>query len=145
MSKIYGFFLAASAVLFVSAGVYAGDKALLALNTVPVQDPQIKTAALLPAATAQAAVTDLESSDFDALSSAGDPLYREGSREFLEQVSAQDAAKGDAKKAEKPALRDAPADNGKAPAAVPARKPALGKLKLKKPVHADPLKVKDTL
>lgn len=144
MSRIHGFLMAAMAVLFIPAGVCAGDKVLLALNSAPVQTAAVKTAALLPPATAQAPVADIGTSDYDAFSAVNDPLYREGSKEFLQQVSAQDAVKPEPGKAQAPVLRDAPAD-GAVPAVVPARKPVIKKLKTKKPVHADPLKVKDTL
>lgn len=61
---------------------------------------------------------------FDALSAAGDPLYREGSRELLKK-----AAKGETPA--KAALRDAPNS---------APSPKLRKPRAKKPVHADPVR-----
>lgn len=142
MHDYKGFFLAASAVVLFSAGAFAADKALLALNPVPAADPGIKVSALLQPATAQVPVEEPGVTAFDALSAAGDPLFREGSKALLKEAARQDGlkAKGTAEAA--PVFRDAPADT--APAAVPA-KPVISRPKAKKPVHADPLQVKDTL
>lgn len=142
MYKCKGFFLAASAVLLFAAGASAADNALLALNPAPAGDAAIKVSALLPPATAQAVLPETGETDFDALSAAGDPLFREGSRELLKEAVRQDGLKAKEAKDAKPVFRDAPAD---APAkALPAR-PVISKPKAKKPVHADPLQVKDTL
>jgi len=144
MLKSKGIFLAASAIFLFSAGLSAADNVLLALRAAPAQGEVIKTAELLAPATAQAPVTELQAGDFDALSAVNDPLYREGSKEFLKEAVKQDERRAQAPAAVKPALRDAPADI-LLPAAAPAQKPVFKKLKLKKPVHADPLNVKDTL
>lgn len=143
MYKCKGFFLAVSAVVIFSAGAFAADGALLALNTAPAQDPGIRTAALLPPATAQAPAEEPGVTDFDALSAAGDPLFREGAKELLKEAVRQDGLKAKRGEGAKPVLRDAPADTVPAKA-VPA-KPAISRPKAKKPVHADPLQVKDTL
>ena len=145
MSRFYGSLIAVSALFFFLTGANAGEKELLALNIAPAQEPVIKAAALLAPATAQAA-PELKENDYDAFSAVDDPLYREGSKEFLEQAVRQDAVKEGAKPRQAPVLRDAPADT--APAKVLKTqdiRPALKKLKAKKPVHADPVKVKDTL
>ncbi len=142
MSKSKDLFLAAAALFLFSAGLSAADNVLLALRAAPAQAEVIKTAELLAPATAQAPVTELQPGDFDALSAVNDPLYREGSKEFLKETVKQDELKAQ-ERAVKPALRDAPADI--AVPAVPAVKPVYKKFKAKKPVHADPLEVKDTL
>jgi hypothetical protein len=145
MSKCKGFFLAASAVLFFAAVSHAADKALLALNAVPAQEPAVKEAPLQQAATAQFSVPATGETDFDALSAAGDPLFREGSKELLKEAARQDGLK-EQKAAPAPAprdFRDAPAGKAAVPAAVPAS--VIGKPKAKKPVHADPVQAKDTL
>lgn len=141
MHKCKGFFLAASAVVSFAAGAFAADGTLFALNTAPAQEAGIKTSALLQPATAQAVLPEPGETDFDALSAAGDPLFREGSKELLKEAARQDDVKAQEGKASKPVFRDAPAD---VPAAVPA-KPVISRPKAKKPVHADPLQVKDTL
>lgn len=142
MLKTKGLLLAVSAVFFFSAGLCAADNVLLALRAAPAEAEAIKTAELLAPATAQAPVTELQAGDFDALSAVNDPLYREGSKEFLKEAVKRDELKAQ-ERAVKPALRDAPADI--AVPAVPAKKPAFKKFKATKPVHADPLNVKDTL
>lgn len=137
MCFIPGFIAAA---LFMACGfASAGDGVLLALNT-PVK-PAIETLApgLSEPATAQVSAGAIETTDFDAFSAVNDPLYREGSKEFLEQAIKAD---GDA------ALRDAPADV-KGKSAVPAVKspasPAARKAKSVKPVKADPVQTKKAL
>lgn len=136
------FFLAASAVVLFSAGAFAADGALLALNPAPAAGPGIKVSALLQPATAQAPVEEPGVTAFDALSAAGDPLFREGSKALLKEAARQDGLKAKENAGTAPAFRDAPSDA--APAAVPA-KPVISRPKAKKPVHADPLQVKDTL
>lgn len=143
MLKSKGVFLAASVIFLFSAGLSAADNVLLALRAAPAQGEAIKTAELLAPATAQATAPEMGTSDFDALSAVNDPLYREGSKELLKEAAKQDGLKALERAEVKPALRDAPADI--ALPAVPAKKPVFKKLKVKKPVHADPLSVKDTL
>ena len=140
-----GLFLAASAVYLLSGALFAGEGVLLALNPAPAKAQSLKAADLLPSATSQA-VLEPGAGDFDALSAVNDPLYREGSKEFLEQAAGQDEAVRPAKPAAaaKPVMRDAPADN-RATVLDSAPKPALKKLKKDKPVHSDPVKAKDTL
>ena len=146
MNKLSGS-IAAAAVLFFCAGAYAADNVLLALNTRATPEIKIQTSGLTAPATAQAKLGAIETGDFDALS-VNDPLYREGSREFLEQVSRQDAVKPVVKPAAKPALRDAPISK-KVPALVPGARvkesPAVKKIRVKKPVRSDPLNIKNTL
>lgn len=139
MHKFRGFFLAASAVIFLAGGAAALDPQLLALNT-PVKAGLKIDASRKAAKSAAQARQDYI--DFDAVS-ATDPLYREGAKEMLKEAVKQDgAAKPEEKPAEaKPALRDAPIS--KDAKAVPAEaKPAkvLKNPRSKKPVHSDPVK-----
>lgn len=130
MSKINGLCLTASFALLFTGAASAGDNVLLALN-VPAPAPVTKVAAALKAdATAQAQAPAISATDFDALSSVNDPLYREGSKELLQQVIKQDSEKA----APKTQLRDAPVSREM----KPLKK--LKKIKTRKPVHADPLK-----
>jgi len=133
MLKVRAFLYAASAVVFFAAGASALDPVLLALNT-PVKaglkvsasrkdDPQAK-----PAAQVKPGYTD-----FDAVS-VNDPLYREGAKEMLKQVIREEGTSKDSKK---PVFRDAPISSG--PAKV-IKKPAV-----KKPLHTDPVKAKNSL
>jgi hypothetical protein len=143
-------FMAVSAVLFFSGAARAADNVLLAVNKPVKTELSIKTE-LASAATVQINAGAAVSDDFDALSAVNDPLYREGSKEFLQQVSKLDAAGPD--KAEKPAkkepvkeaLRDAP--NSPAPDAIaePAKvKPVIKRSRLIKVIPADPVKSKNT-
>ncbi|OGR44426.1 MAG: hypothetical protein A2X35_06870 [Elusimicrobia bacterium GWA2_61_42] len=148
MKHTPGFFLAAAAVVFISAAAHAGDNVLLALNSREKPAAAITVSELGAAATAQAKLSCLEGCDFDAFSAVNDPLYREGSKEFLKQVSKTDAAAPAEKKRTAPALRDAP-NSGKVPAALRPvdvkPHPAIKRPKIKKTGPADPLKVKNTL
>lgn len=147
MKKSLWSLLAASAVLFFAGAAGAAGNVLLALNTKERPAAVVITAELKAQTTAQLMTDGLEQNDFDALSVAGDPLYREGSKEFLQQQSKADAAP--AAPAAAPALRDAP--NSPAPAvlkAAPVRAvlPAvIRKPKARQPPPLDPIKVKNTL
>lgn len=151
MKLTSAFFMAVSVVLFFGGAARAADNVLLAVNKPVKTELSIKTE-LASKATAQVNAEAAVSEDFDALSAVNDPLYREGSKEFLQQVSRQDAAGPD--KAEKPvkkapvkeALRDAP--NSPAPAAIaePVKvQPVIKRSRLMKVIPADPVKSKNTL
>ena len=152
--KITSAFFAAVSIFTVFGGAAnAADNVLLALNK-PVKDElTIKTSGLALKTTAQINAAAPVSEDFDAFSAVNDPLYRESSKEFLQQVSKQDAAVAD--KAEKPArkeplkevLRDAPnSPAAAAPAAQPAKvQPVIKRSKLMKVIPADPVKSNNTL
>ncbi|MCM2268166.1 MAG: hypothetical protein NDI60_10390 [Elusimicrobiales bacterium] len=135
--KLSAMFFAAAAVVVFCPGVRAAE-------IVPPKIETVKPAAavqLAAPATAQLSAPCLESCDFDALSTVNDPLYREGSKEFLKQVAATaPAAAPQAKPALGKDLRDAP---NSAPAAAPH--PAIKKPAGKKHGPADPVKVKNTL
>jgi len=135
MYKLSGFFLAAAAVLCFSGAARAGESALLALNLPAKPAVNQVTQALKEPATAQARLAPAGYTDFDAFSSVNDPLYREGAREMLKQVIKEDKAPAPARQE----LRDAPISKDAKPG-----KP-LKRAKLKKPVHADPIKGKSTL
>jgi len=137
-------FMAASAVLLFCGAARAGATA----------EPSRKAAAvtaviqtqLSAQTTAQALTPCLEPCDFDALSTVNDPLYREGSKEFLKQVSGSAEGKPAAAGTAKPVLRDAPNSSPAvkaAPAAVPH--PAIKKPAGKKHGPADPVVIKNTL
>lgn len=148
MSKRSVLFAAAAAVIFFSGAARAGDNVLLALNGPEKPAIRITAAQLTAPATGQAAVPCEEACDYDALSAVNDPLYREGSKEFLQQVSKTDEAKPAAavKTPAAPALRDAPNSGPAAVGPAPVKPhPALKKPKVKKTGPADPLKVKNTL
>ncbi len=145
------FFMAVSVVLFSCGAARASDNILLAVNKPVKPEFSIKTG-LAAKATAQVNAEAAVSEDFDALSAVNDPLYRESSKEFLQQVSKQDAPVTD--KAEKPAkkepvketLRDAP--NSPAPAVIaePVKvRPVIKRSRLMKVIPADPVKSKNTL
>lgn len=135
-------FAAASTVILFCGAALAGAPA----------EPVRKTAAA-PAAiqtqlsaqtTAQAITPCLEPCDFDALSTVNDPLYREGSKEFLKQVSGSAEKKPAA--AAKPVLRDAPnSAPAVKPAVVPGPHPALKKPAGRKTGPVDPVVIKNTL
>lgn len=135
MSKLSGFFLAAAAVLCFSGAADARDNTLLALNLPAKPAVTQVTQALKEPATAQARVSPAGYTDFDAFSAVNDPLYREGSRELLKRVIREDRPAG----AVKQELRDAPISKD----AKPGK--SLKRGKMKKPVHADPVKIKSTL
>ncbi len=148
MSKICGFFIAASAVFFFSTAVRAGENILLALNPSVKPAAAVKSAEIILSTAAQTGAADIGTTDFDAFSAVNDPLYREGSKEFLQQESKQDAVNEAAKTRPGQAVRDAPASKTARPeAAEKIAKPqqAIKKPKAKKPVSADPLNVKNTL
>jgi uncharacterized membrane protein len=149
MKKAFWSFLAASAVMLFAGRAGAEENALLALNTKAPPAAAITTE-LQAQATAQIRAEGIEPNDFDALSEVNDPLYRESSKEFLQQVSKDDAAKPADKAQAKPALRDAP--NSQVPAAVKPvqEKPAvpaavISKPRTKAPPPLDPVKAKNTL
>jgi hypothetical protein len=148
MKKSGIFLAAASAVIIFCAAARAGENQVLALNTAGKPAAEVIKTGLQAQATVQAAVPCPDSCDYDALSAVNDPLYRESSKEFLQQVAKEDPAvkKEAAAPAVKPALRDAP-NSGVRPAAVqaqPAAHPAI-KRPVKKTGPADPVKVKNTL
>lgn len=138
---------AAAAFLFSAGNAVASDEVLLALNKPARPAIEVIASGLKEDATAQAKANGaMEYTDFDAFSTVGDPLYREGSREFLEQAVKADPVLS-APAADKKAMRDAPAE--KKPAAVKAvpvkQSPAVKKAKAVKPLKADPVKAKDSL
>lgn len=152
--KISGaFFMAVSALIVFSGAARAADNVLLALNKPAKTELAIRTSDLALKTTAQINAAAPVSEDFDAFSAVNDPLYRESSKAFLQQVSKQDAVA--AEKAEQPAkkepvkeaLRDAPNSPVPAPAAAePAKvQPVIKKSKLMKVIPADPVKSKNTL
>ncbi len=151
MAKICGFLLAASAVILFSAGARAENNTLLALNDpARVSGKPAAVSALDSAprglekpATAQLTIGSPEYTDFDAVTSVNDPLYREGAKELLKQAVKDDAKKEAAKGK---TMRDAPISKGVRPgAARPVKARSLiNKAKTGKPLHADPVKAKNT-
>lgn len=150
MSKLRGFLLAASAVLLFSGAARAEGGTLLALNK-PAQAAVTSKAveqAALPAALKESATAQIKTgidgyTDFDAFTSANDPLYREGAKELLKQAVKDDAEK---KNAPAGALRDAPISKEVKPGAVRQIK-VRGlpkKSRSVKPLHTDPVKVNNT-
>lgn len=150
MSKLFGFLLAASAVLLFSGAARAEGGTLLALNK-PAQAAVNSNAveqAVLPAALKESATAQIRTqidgyTDFDAFTSANDPLYREGAKELLKRSVKSDEEK---KNAPAGALRDAPISKEAKPGAVRQIK-ARGLLKKNrsvKPLHTDPVKVNNT-
>lgn len=148
MKRSSGFFWAALAVMIFTGAACAGDNVVLALNRRVKTAAAITTAGLKAPATGQAKIPCPASCDFDAFSAVNDPLYREGSKEFLEQVSKTDDARPGKKEQAAPALRDAP-NSGGAPVAVrrgPVKPhPAIKRPKVRKTGPADPLKAKNIL
>jgi hypothetical protein len=143
-----GLFLTVSVVILFSGAAPAGDNVVLALNRRVKPAADISVSGLTASSTGQAKIPCLDVYDFDAFSAVNDPLYREGSKEFLKQVSKIDEAKPARKKKAAPVLRDAPNSCG-----VPAEvrpgpvtpRPAIKRPKVKKTGPADPLKAKNTL
>ena len=143
MLKVYSFFLAASAVILFSGAARAGEKITLASNT-PVKQSVIPVSAELKgSATAQIRIDVAGYTDYDAFSSVNDPLFREGARELLKQEMKNDA---ESKVTPKDTLRDAPISKE-------LQSGAAGKVKVRtyikkgkavKPLHTDPVKVKNT-
>ena len=145
MLKLRGFLLAASAVLLFSGAARAGGGTLLALNK-PAQaavNTGALPAALKEPATAQISTGVYGYTDFDAITSANDPLYREGAKELLKQAVKTGAEK---KSAPAGALRDAPISKEAKPGAVRRIKTRglLKKSRTGKPLHTDPVKVNNT-
>lgn len=143
MLKVYSLSLSASAVLLFSGAARAGENITLASNTPVKQSVTPVSAELKGSATAQIRIDVAGYTDYDAFSSVNDPLFREGSRELLKQEIKTDAEN---KTAAKDTLRDAPISKE-------LQSGAAGKLKVRtyikktktvKPLHADPVKVKDT-
>ena len=146
------FFMAVSALVTFGGPARAADNILLAVNKPAKTEISIKASGLAAKATAQINAEAAVSDGFDAFNAVNDPLYREGSKEFLKQVSKQDSVTADkAEKSEKKTpvkaiLRDAP--NSQAPASVaePVKvQPVLRKSKLMKVIPADPVKSNNTL
>lgn len=135
---------AASAVIFFAVAASAGET--------PVTQPGAKakpaavTRPLQAGATAQLTAPVQEQGDFDAFIAVNDPLYREGSKEFLKQVAAQDAKPAAAAPKAAPAtqLRDAPVSPSAVKGSLPSPHPAI-KRPVKKTGPADPIKVKNTI
>ncbi|MBI4350653.1 MAG: hypothetical protein HY550_04385 [Elusimicrobia bacterium] len=149
MSRLPGFLLSASAVLLFSAPARAVEGAPPALNK-PAQasaaaaaQPAI-AAELKAPATSQAAAVIPGYTDFDAFTSVNDPLYREGARESLRQAVTKEAEK---KSVPAVTLRDAPISKGVRPGAVRPVKAggSLRKPGPARPVHADPVKSRNTI
>lgn len=136
MSKLSGFFLAAAAVILISGAAEARDSVLPAVNLPVITPVTPAPRTLKEPATAQARISPAGYTDYDAFSAVNDPLYREGSRELLKQAVKDGAP---VKAAPKQELRDAPISKGANPARI------LKRVKIKKPVHADPVKEKSTL
>ncbi len=146
------FFAAVSAFIFLGGAARAADNTLLAVNKPARTELSLKTSELAVKTTAQINAEAPVSDDFDVLSTVNDPLYREGSKEFLEQVSRLDAVQNGT--AEKPvkkaplkeALRDAPNSRVPAAAVAPVKlSPVIKKSRLMKIIPADPVKTKHTL
>lgn len=145
--NLRGFLLAASAVLLFSGVARAEGGPLLALNK-PAKAVNTGAQPALPAELKASATAQIKTvldgyTDFDAYTSANDPLYREGAKELLRQ-----AVKNDAEKENAPAgaLRDAPISKEAGPGAVRQIKGRglLKKNRSGKPLHADPVKVNNT-
>lgn len=150
MSKLRCSLLAASAVLLFSGAARAGGGTLLALNkpaqaavNVNTREQAVLPAALTGPATAQIRTGVDGYTDFDAFTSANDPLYREGAKELLRQAVKTGAEK---KSAPAGALRDAPISKETKPGAVRRIKTrGLPKINRSvKPLHTDPVKVNNT-
>ncbi len=142
MSKVCGFLLAVPVVFFLGAASVEG-RALPALNAPAKTSLEVIPTELKDSATAQIKVIIPGYTDFDAFTSVNDPLYREGSKELLKQIINNDAKK---KKAPGETLRDAPISKEARPG---ARRPAktrfsIEKTRVGKPLHTDPVKVKNT-
>ena len=144
-----GHVMAASAVLFFSGLAFAAGNAVPAAPK-PAAAP-IAVRELARGTTAQLALpsgASLSGSDFDSLSEGNDPLFREGSKELLQQ---EIKASGNAAPAAKPVLRDAP-NSARGKAAGPARNkpavkphPAIKKPAVKDRGPADPVRSSDVL
>ncbi len=135
---------AASAVIFFAVSSYAGET-----PAAPSAQPAASAALQRPLqAQATAQISLQGQGDFDALSAVNDPLYREGSREFLKQVAAQDpkpaAPRAAPKAAPAPRLRDAPVSPSAVKGALPQPHPAI-KRPVKKLGPADPVKGSNTI
>ncbi|OIN99508.1 MAG: hypothetical protein AUJ51_12565 [Elusimicrobia bacterium CG1_02_56_21] len=169
MLKVSGFVAAAAVIIVLSGPAGAENNVLLALNTpsescvdsgacpgsvardIPRilsanEQPGVLSDSQLPVLTGlQASATEQLKAgipgytDFDALSSVNDPLYREGSRELLKEVIRADKLK---KNAAPETLRDAPVS--KSPAVRVKGRPSFKKTRSAKPLHSDPVKVKNT-
>ena len=142
MLKLCGFLAAAYAVIIFSGVARAEDKVLLALNTPAKISVNSLAAELKDPATAQIKAGVTGYTDFDAFSAVDDPLYREGSKKLLKQILENDAQK---KKGAGETMRDAPISKEVSRAAAPAKARPLGKkARADKPLHTDPIKVKNT-
>ncbi len=139
MTRICGCLMAAFAFIAFSGTARAGKGALPGLSAPARTAIGSISAELKEPATAQVKAGIDGYTDFDAFSSVNDPLYREGSKELLEQAVKEDAGK---KEAPSRALRDAPIS--KAPAAPGHAARQLKKRRAVKPLRADPVKAKNT-
>jgi len=141
--KISGIVFAAASVLIVFCGAARAGAPVEPVRKTAVVPAAIQTQ-LAAQTTAQALAPGLE--DFDALSTVNDPLYREGSKEFLKQVSGSEGNKPAGGEVSKPVLRDAPnSAPAVKPAALPEPHPAIKKPAGKKHGPADPVVIKNTL
>jgi hypothetical protein len=136
MRKVSVFFLAAAAVILFWGASGARDTVQPAVILPGKTQAAIVPQALAASTTAQVRISPAGYTDYDAFSSVNDPLFRESSKELLKQVIKDDAA---VKPAPKPELRDAPISKG----AKSGKRLKLNNIK--KPVHADPVKVKNSL
>ena len=143
MSKIFNFPPAAFPVILFL--VFAGAEANPLLASNPPAAPAVNaiSAGLRDSATAQLKTDVSGYTDFDAVSSVNDPLYREGSKELLKETLKNDGSK---KAPAGAALRDAPiSKDARQGAAIPAKaKASVKKAKAGKPLHSDPVKAKNT-
>lgn len=135
---------AASAVIFFTVAASAGERAVS--QPLPAVKPASVQRPLRAQATAQITVPVPLQGDFDALSAVNDPLYREGSKEFLKQVSAQEARPGTGapKAAPVSRFRDAIISPSAVKGGLTAPHPAIRR-PVKKSGPADPVKVKNTI
>lgn len=143
MLKLHVFFLAAFAGGLCSGAARAEGGVLLALNTPAKPSIARILRELKDPAAARPETVVPGYTDFDALSSVNDPLYRAGSKQLLEQAVKKDVKK---KNAPQRTLRDAPISKKAQPGAGgPAKARALKKkTRAAKPIHTDPIKVKNT-
>jgi hypothetical protein len=143
MRKVFCSSLAVLAVFFFAGAAGATRNALAPVNGKALPAPSVAVSGLTAQTTAQLSSDGTGQMDFDALSVAGDPLFREGSKEFLQQLSKGDSVLP----AAKPALRDA-LNSVKTPAVKPGREkalPLIRKPRAKTPSPADPIKSRNAL
>jgi len=130
MKTIRAFMFTAAAVAAFSPVATAAETVLWTPD-IPVKEA-IKSGLLSPA-TGQLKTMDSGYTDFDALSTVNDPLYRAGSKELLKQLMKSGAV---ASPRGTPVFRDAL--NSRPVSAI--KKP-----RVKKSLPSDPVKIKNTL